>query len=458
MAMPPARFVHKVYLEQPNRVIAVVSDDSTPQDHRDVALSDLTLREMIRAAMNVGITCDSNGHTRWNTWNKDELITAVTEVVMSDGFEPRFIPRKREDRPIIPPASTTPNLNALVDPPFSVNVDIDVDDDTPNAPLITPAPTPTASDPAVAQALVALTAALTPAAPTIDEATVRAMVDRAMTDSIGDLITSAVQHLAPQVTRVEIPNRPIIEIEGRQHAQFGKVLKLIGMRKNVYLVGPAGTGKSTLVEHAARALDLPFGSISLGPTTPESHLKGFIDANGVYRTTAFREAYEHGHVFLLDEMDNGNGGILATLNKALSNGSFAFPDAEVKRHPDFVCVAAANTYGTGATREYVGRNILDAATLDRFVTVEIGIDETLEWELICAHWSDTVAAANWHRDIKQYRKNAETNGIKVMISPRAAIDGAHMLAEGFTMSEVLEMRVFRGVSDDIRRKLSAGVS
>lgn len=446
MAMPPARFVHKVYAPTPSGVICVeVSDDATPNQIATVNLDDLSLREMIRAAMNVSITCDSNGHTRWNTWNKNELITAVTEVVMSVDFEPRYVPRKREDRPIVPSALPT-NL-----------ADTD-EDDAPNAPLITSAPAPTATDPAVANALAALTAALTPAAPTIDEATVRAMVDAAMTDSIGDLIDNAVAHLAPQVTRVEIPNRPVIEIDGRQHAQFAKVLKLIGMRKNVYLVGPAGTGKSTLVEHAARALDLPFGSISLGPTTPESHFKGFIDANGVYRTTAFREAYEHGHVYLVDEMDNGNGGILATLNKALSNGSFAFPDAEVKRHENFVCVAAANTYGTGATREYVGRNILDAATLDRFVTVEIGIDETLEWELICAHWSDTVAAANWHRDIKAYRKNAETNGIKVMISPRAAIDGAHMLAEGFTMPEVLEMRVFRGVNEDIRRKLTAGVS
>jgi hypothetical protein len=45
-----------------------------------------------------------------------------------------------------------------------------------------------------------------------------------------------------------------------------------------------------------------------------------------------------------------------------------------------VC-AAANTYGTGADALYVGRNQLDAATLDRFYVVEMDYDRKLEAKL-----------------------------------------------------------------------------
>ena len=36
------------------------------------------------------------------------------------------------------------------------------------------------------------------------------------------------------------------------------------------------------------------------------------------------------------------------------------------KHEDFVAIGAANTFGAGADAQYVGRNALDAATLDRF--------------------------------------------------------------------------------------------
>jgi hypothetical protein len=41
----------------------------------------------------------------------------------------------------------------------------------------------------------------------------------------------------------------------------------------------------------------------------------------------------------------------------------------------FVCIAAANTFGTGADRQYVGRNQLDESTLDRFRIGQIELDD-----------------------------------------------------------------------------------
>ena len=48
------------------------------------------------------------------------------------------------------------------------------------------------------------------------------------------------------------------------------------------------------------------------------------------------------------------------INAALANGSFYLPqrfnNREIKRHPDFIAVGAANTFGHGESVVYSGRN------------------------------------------------------------------------------------------------------
>jgi cobaltochelatase CobS len=54
---------------------------------------------------------------------------------------------------------------------------------------------------------------------------------------------------------------------------------------------------------------------------------GYMDAHGKLVRTLLREAYEHGGVFLLDEIDAGNPGVLTVLNALLANGQVGFPMA-----------------------------------------------------------------------------------------------------------------------------------
>jgi cobaltochelatase CobS len=88
--------------------------------------------------------------------------------------------------------------------------------------------------------------------------------------------------------------------------------------------------------------------------------------------------YEKGGVFLLDEMDAGDPNLFTYVNKAIANKSYTvaqrYTKPVVKKHDDFVLVAAANTFGNGADAMYVGRNQLDAATLDRFKVGMITMD------------------------------------------------------------------------------------
>lgn len=195
-----------------------------------------------------------------------------------------------------------------------------------------------------------------------------------------ELIT---KHAKPYTaeTRIFINNEAKAAVTGRQHNKLAQVLRYVQIRQSLYLYGPAGTGKTQLAETAAQAVNLPFYPISVCGQTTKSDLLGYTTANGSYIETIFRTAYENGGVFLLDEIDNGNPNVTAVLNSALANGVCTFPDKVVKRHPDFICIAAANTFGTGASAEYIGRNPIDAATLDRFKQIFVDYDEELEMEL-----------------------------------------------------------------------------
>lgn len=160
------------------------------------------------------------------------------------------------------------------------------------------------------------------------------------------------------------------------HEKFEEVLSLVQLDEPVMLIGPAGSGKNHAVSQIASALGLQM--YYTNNASNEFKLPGFIDAGGNYRDTEFYKAFTYGGMFLLDEIDTSDPSSLIVINSALANGYMAFPHEIVVRHPKFRLVAAANTWGTGSNLQYVGRNALDAATLDRFDNVFFDYDRKLE--------------------------------------------------------------------------------
>lgn len=223
------------------------------------------------------------------------------------------------------------------------------------------------------------------------------------------------------------------QIKGLKHKDFERLLSTVSLGFPIMLVGTAGTGKTYAAEQVAEALDLAFYSISVGLQTSKSDLFGYMNAAGTYVGTAFRKAYEKGGLFLLDEADAGNANVLVMLNSSLSGNACAFPDAMVKRHPDFHLIATANTYGTGASRMYVGRNQLDAATLDRFIVMDWDVDEALEAALVKSYQK----GPNWHTVVKGVRRKVAEAEMRVIVSPRATVKGARLLETGLAFEDVV---------------------
>lgn len=234
---------------------------------------------------------------------------------------------------------------------------------------------------------------------------------------------------------INIQNGEHIKDLGKQHFQFEKLSKYVQTKNNIFLVGSAGSGKTTAARNIAKALEVEF--YFTGAINSEYKLTGFIDAQGRIVNTEFRKAYENGGLFLFDEIDASFPQAILAFNAALANDFMDFPDKKVPKHKNFYCIAAANTFGTGADRQYVGRNQLDAATLDRFITLNWEIDETLEHELAKNY--------EWVNYVQKARKAASKIGERHIISPRASMQGADLLRIGIDRKEVEKDVLWKGL-------------
>ena len=255
-----------------------------------------------------------------------------------------------------------------------------------------------------------------------------------------------------------------LDIPTDVHPQIHDILDALMLGQDVYLAGPPGTGKSYLTELCAQILNRRYYSISFGPQTPESRLWGYHDAQGRYVRTPFREWYDSttanddGAIFCGDEIDNGNAGITTTSNQALAGSGATFPDGWVDRHIGARMMTTANTWGQGATAEFMGRNPLDAAFLDRFTKFEIPTDEELEYKLVKMNSNLTEGeVASWIAAVHQLRANAEKYKIRAVVSMRTAITGAQLRSIGWDTRKVLNARVLTGLPESRVEHLMEGV-
>lgn len=233
-------------------------------------------------------------------------------------------------------------------------------------------------------------------------------------------------------------------LEGLHHAMVPRLIKQISRGHHVYLPGPPGSSKSHSVKAAADALGWRFGSISLGPTTPESRFVGGMDAHGNFHTTSLTDGLAHamehpdqGFVFLLDEMDNGGAGNIATLNSLMANGWITLPNGQTHTvGRNLVFCGAANTYGTGPTAQFAGRTKLDPATLDRFKYMPWDTDVVLEKALVEAVLADNPSMASaWLHLWSETRANVARNNLSYFVTMRGAISGAEDLRDGDSLEE-----------------------
>lgn len=243
----------------------------------------------------------------------------------------------------------------------------------------------------------------------------------------------------------------------------------IGLGRTIAVRGPAGNGKSTGVKAVLEAAGYKVYTMDctdsttvdqlVGGIVPEADGKGGI--NMVFKPGVFAKAFSDEKAAIqLDEFDALDPRVAMCLQSALHRAPAGkkrwlslpdHPEGGMFAKGDIPVVVTMNTWGNGATREYVGRNSLDAASMDRFNSL---IDTNYEAEnnILAAHgFRSTVAneVVAWANDI---RKKIDSKGLRVVLSTRRLLDIAEVMDK---MSETLKKateRDFWSRLEEIDRK------
>jgi len=143
----------------------------------------------------------------------------------------------------------------------------------------------------------------------------------------------------------------------------------------IYITGPTGNGKSTMVEQICAKRKTPLIRVNLNSTDDEDKLiasKTLVDGNVVIEDGPIVIAMRKGIPVLIDEIDAGSANLLMCLQGVLEGKPLYIKAKNEIVHPKagFNVIATANTKGKGSDDgRYIGTNILNEAFLERFAIV-----------------------------------------------------------------------------------------
>jgi len=152
-----------------------------------------------------------------------------------------------------------------------------------------------------------------------------------------------------------------------------------GSRDGLYLTGPTGSGKSSLICQVAARLNMPVQRIAGHGQMELAELVGHYTAIGgdmLWQDGPLTAAMRYGHWFLIDELDLLEPAVVGGLNAVVEGAPLVLADnggEVVQPHPDFRFIATGNTAGGGdASGLYQGTLRQNLAFMDRFWVVEVG--------------------------------------------------------------------------------------
>jgi cobaltochelatase CobS len=235
------------------------------------------------------------------------------------------------------------------------------------------------------------------------------------------------------------------------HKKTKELLDVLKVGCWAAIVGPTGSGKTLGALKVAELLGIRASIKQMTRVIAPYELIGYNDANGNFIKGAFSEALlsEQDELIVVDELDNANENVIMLL-KGVAAGIVHMPCGTIKLKGRKLVVATMNTWGKGASSEYVGRCRQDEALLNEFCFIEWDYDEAFELHLMKQISQKTVEELKaFHRLFVEMRKKAQQNEVQVSISTRNILNVLKLVEySGWTVKKALKSTVFRDLEDD----------
>lgn len=191
--------------------------------------------------------------------------------------------------------------------------------------------------------------------------------------------------------RLDVADTPMTARYGVEHPLIGDpdptfiwtdpckdVAEAIEHNERVFLYGPSGTGKSSLVREIGARTKRPVRRVSLNGETSVGDFVGHWTVNKDKETVFVKgilpRAMQEGFILQLDEVDSMQPEVGFVLQQVLEpDGRLLLTDTgeDIAAHPDFRLVATANTLGFGSDSGLYasGTNVLNFSWIDRWDVV-----------------------------------------------------------------------------------------
>lgn len=200
----------------------------------------------------------------------------------------------------------------------------------------------------------------------------------------------------------------------------------IAHRPATTIVGPAGNGKTTTAEIALTAQGYDYEIMSCTDRTEVVDLVGgtVLTAEGEqWRDGLVTRCFKEGKAVILDEADALDPRVMMSLQTALldpgpdeTSRFVTTPDGKVFPAGNCPILMTMNTVGSGATRQYVGRNRLDSATMDRLSVIQTKYEN--ETDILKARGVSATLAGQIIKWAENTRKRIDEAGLALVLSPR----------------------------------------
>ena len=237
------------------------------------------------------------------------------------------------------------------------------------------------------------------------------------------------------------------KVNGIVNPKFARILKYLANGENVYMYGPAGTGKNVTAKQCAEALDM---SIFYNNTIYTKYdLCGYMDANGQYVPTTFYNFMKAPKgLYFMDEYDNSQSSALVCFNDVLEDKKYTFPNGEtLYLDENHKIIAAGNTNGQGATEEYNDRYVIDESNRSRFMFVSVTYDPAVEKSIV----GESNDILDFINDLRRVR---DLLNIKLILGYRE-IKRLKTYEDDDDLPELFDNMLLKGMEQDTINEIAA---